>query len=133
MVMLAEDKLVRAQKLSFACLEARQPQALCVENRSPSCLILLVRTELEARVRVVLRERECLAVADSGAQISIIPVEFAEGLILQQCSLKFIDVNGQEVSVAGQVELELHVGDEKLSHLFVVADIVDTMLLGFDF
>ena len=42
-------------------------------------------------------------------------------------------MNGQEVSVAGQVELELHVGDEKLSHLFVVADIVDTILLGFDF
>ena len=70
---------------------------------------------------------------DSGAQISIIPVALAGGLELQPCNLKLIDVNEQEVSVAGQVELELRVGCERMMHLFVVADIVNTILLGFDF
>lgn len=95
--------------------------------------MLLVRTELEARVPVVLRDHACFAVTDSGAQISIIPVALADGLNLQPCRLKLIDVNGQEVSVAGQVELELCVGRERMIHSFVVADTVNTILLGFDF
>ena len=100
---------------------------------NPSHLILLVRTGLEARVRVVLHEQECLAVTDFGAQISIILVALAGTLELQPCNLKLINVNKQEVSVAGQVELELRVVCESMMHLFVIADIINMILLGFDF
>lgn len=102
-------------------------------STKPRYSILLVRSDLEARINIVLRNRECVAVTDSGAQISIISSALADGLELQPCNLRLIDVNGKEVSVRGQTELELCIGSEAMVHLFVVADIANTVLLGFDF
>ena len=42
-------------------------------------------------------------------------------------------IEGSEMNIRGQVEVPVHVGEELLYHNFLIADIEEEAILGFDF
>lgn len=95
--------------------------------------VFYARALLTACVNVTVCGREHETVCDSGADCSLIRTDLVNGVQLQPCGLKLIDVNGQELQVAGQLELEVVLGNECVRHVFVVADVASKLLLGLDF
>jgi len=99
----------------------------------PRKLVLCVRQGLDATVEIVLRGTKINSVLDSCSQVSILCSELARGLDLERCCLQLVDVNGQNIAIDGQIELEFSIGSRKLRQVFIVAPIVSSVLLGMDF
>lgn len=76
--------------------------------------------------------KSVLAVADSGAQASLINLDLVKDWALEPCYMKLCDVNGNQIRVEGQIELEIIVGHKSLRHMFIAADVGDLVLLGWD-
>jgi hypothetical protein len=65
--------------------------------------------------------------------VCVVAAELARNLDLEPCNFRVVDVSGQPIAIAGQVELDVTVGSESVTHKFVVASIVSPALIGCDF
>ncbi|KAI5742809.1 hypothetical protein M8J77_011525 [Diaphorina citri] len=85
-------------------------------------------------IRGKVNQRDCNILLDTGASKSILRRD-----ILAETNLKNPDkytlktATGEQSRVYGEIEVKIQLGNVKMRHTFVVADIVDDCILGFDF
>ena len=104
----------------------------CIDRINPEKGVCFVRNNASACIEIQIMNKLILAVADSGAQASLINLELVKDLALEPCYLKLCDVNGNQIRVEGQIALEIIVGGKSLQHTFIAADVGDLVLLGWD-
>ncbi|KAI5756531.1 hypothetical protein M8J77_025698 [Diaphorina citri] len=85
-------------------------------------------------IRGKVNQRDCNILLDTGASKS-----FLRRDILAETNLKNPDkytlktATGEQSRVYGEIEVKIQLGNVEMRHTFVVADIVDDCILGFDF
>ncbi|KAI5754399.1 hypothetical protein M8J77_008276 [Diaphorina citri] len=85
-------------------------------------------------IRGKVNQRDCNILIDTGASKSILRRD-----ILAETNLKNPDkytlktATGEQSRVYGEIEVTIQLGNVEMRHKFVVADIVDDCILGFDF
>ncbi|KAI5738489.1 hypothetical protein M8J77_007742 [Diaphorina citri] len=85
-------------------------------------------------IRGKVNQRDCNILLDTGASKSILRRD-----ILAETNLKNPDkytlktATGEQSRVYGEIEVTMQLGNVEMRHTFVVADIVDDCILGFDF
>ncbi|KAI5748243.1 hypothetical protein M8J77_023412 [Diaphorina citri] len=85
-------------------------------------------------IRGKVNQRDCNILLDTGASKSILRRD-----ILAETNLKNPDkytlktATGEQSRVYGEIEVTMQLGNVEMRHTFVVADILDDCILGFDF
>src|SRR5206468_6496220 len=112
-----------SKKLPFSTIDSGVLRNNFVNKIDPEKGVCFVRNNTSACIEVQIVNKVVLAVADSGAQASLINLSLVKDLALEPCYIKLCDVNGNPIRVEGQIELELIVGDKSLRHTFIAADV----------
>ena len=101
----------------------------CDDNREINLHVDILRGELEIPVKLLL---------DTGAQRSFISHTFYEQKLAklvpkQQNYIRMYGAGGNELTTTGEILLDIQVGDEIIRQKFIIADIKEEGILGFDF
>lgn len=75
---------------------------------------------------------------DTGAQRSFISRKQYEEKLerhtpYEETNVRMYGIGGAEMNIKGQIEVPVHVGGEMLYHKFLIADIEEEAIMGFDF
>lgn len=96
--------------------------------------------EMNVQVDILLGEDVVKAklLLDTGAQRSFVSKKFYEKKLidradLQKCGVRMYGVGGQELNTTGEVELQIQLDKNVVRQKFIVADIEEEGILGFDF
>ena len=99
-----------------------------------------VNREMNIDVRILKGENEfpITLLIDTGAQRSFISQRFYEKKLARtvtrkQSFVRMYGVGGEELKTTGEVELDVQIGDEIVRQRFIIADIKEEGILGFDF
>ena len=84
-------------------------------------------------MQVSIDGRACCALIDSGATISVLRTGLHPSSRRRESTITLTDVRGRPIPVHGMVEAELQAGEFVSLHSFVVADIMEDVILGADF
>ena len=96
--------------------------------------------EMNVNVEILLGQ-DCVNVKlllDTGAQRSFISTRVYEAKLetrttRKKCYVRMYGVGGQELATTGEVELDVQLGTDIVCQKFIIADIVEDGILGFDF
>ena len=96
--------------------------------------------EMNVNIEILLGQ-DCVNVKlllDTGAQRSFISTRVYEAKLekrtkRKKCYVRMYGVGGQELATTGEVELDVQLGTDIARQKFIIADIVEDGILGFDF
>ena len=101
----------------------------CDDNREINLNVEILKGELEVPVKLLL---------DTGAQRSFISQKFYDQKLAsliqkKQSYIRMYGVGGNELTTTGEILLDIQLGDEIIRQKFIIADIKEEGILGFDF
>ena len=108
---------------------ANRKVTFCDDNREINLNANILKGELEFPVTLLL---------DTGAQRSFISQRFFDNKLAnhiqkRQSYIRMYGVGGNELATTGEVLLDVQLGDEIIRQKFIIADIKEQGILGFDF
>lgn len=77
--------------------------------------------------------RKHILTIDTGASQSIIRPDIIKGTVEPLTNIKLRTATGEPATVYGKIKVELTIGNMSINHVFIVADIVDEVIIGADF
>lgn len=80
-----------------------------------------------------VNNRKFIFTIDTGASHSIIKSSLIKQQLESANGMKLRTATGQEAAIRGQSTLKVTIGDSTVDHKFIVADIVDDVIIGVDF
>ena len=111
-----------------------------VECNARGIKISTDNNEMNINVQILIGQNEVpiRMLLDTGAQRSFISQrvynKWIQGRVKQKkCFVRMYGVGGQELSTTGECELDIQIGSEIVRQKFIVADIKEEGILGYDF
>jgi len=135
-----EDTEEREEETAWRLL--LEENARMEEEEETMIVNLFNRESLETQIKIQAKPDdivECEAVVDTGSPLTFMSLEnvktFAPQLLKQTSPypVRITGVTGEPVKVKGSITLACEVAGKTVSHEFVIADIVEPVLLGVDF